>query len=97
MFLENVIKFTCKTQMFLTSKHFETINHVKSQCLLLDIIIFVGESQDMLHPCEKLAQRGFVCASVDFAEGLSGAVPRQIARQEIVQEPFVPHLPGEGC
>jgi hypothetical protein len=42
----------------------------------------------MLHLCEKLALRGFVCASVDFAEGLSGAVPRQIARQEIVQEPL---------
>ena len=50
--------------------------------------VFLDEAQDMLHLCEKLALRGFVCASVDFAEGLSGAVPRQIARQEIVQEPL---------
>lgn len=57
-----------------------------ANCAVIFAHGYLGSRFDMLHLCEKLALRGFVCASVDFAEGLSGAVPRQIARQEIVQE-----------
>eukprot|EP00435_Cladocopium_sp_Y103_P009402 s3282_g2.t1 len=57
-----------------------------ANCAVIFAHGYLGSRFDMLHLCEKLALRGFVCASADFAEGLSGAVPRQIARQEIVQE-----------
>lgn len=43
-------------------------------------------AEDMLHLCEALARRGFVCAAPDFAEGLSGAVPiGEATRLDIVQ------------
>ncbi|CAE7366051.1 unnamed protein product [Symbiodinium natans] len=54
-------------------------------CAIIFAHGYLGSRFDMLHLCERLASQGFIVASPDFSEGLSGAVS-ELPRRDIVSE-----------
>ncbi|CAJ1397956.1 unnamed protein product [Effrenium voratum] len=66
-----------------------------ARCAVVFAHGYLGSRFDMLHLCERLAQKGFVVAAPDFPEGLSGAVPLGRVNRQLILEELISRLRRE--